>query len=197
MIGVYGIKNQLNGKIYIGSSVNVKKRWRNHKYNLRKGQHHAPHLQNAWNLDGENAFEFILLEELTSSDFISEREQFWMDYHMVADPQYGYNIAIFAEHPKLGWITPEEVKRKISESLKDRHHIHNDETKRLISNTMKANQQHKGSSNPAAKLTEDKVKEIKSMIASGSSNAQVASVFCVSRATIAHIRTGRKWADIN
>jgi len=33
--GIYKIKNLLNGKVYIGQSVNIEKRFYNHKNNLK------------------------------------------------------------------------------------------------------------------------------------------------------------------
>ena len=37
--GVYQIVNKLNGKIYIGSSKNMEKRWHKHKRLLMSGKH--------------------------------------------------------------------------------------------------------------------------------------------------------------
>lgn len=31
MIGVYKITNNINGKVYIGQSININKRWKEHK----------------------------------------------------------------------------------------------------------------------------------------------------------------------
>jgi len=59
--GVYEIRNTVNNKWYVGSSRNIKSRWATHKYSLRKGRHGNPHLQNAWNKYGEDAFEFNVL----------------------------------------------------------------------------------------------------------------------------------------
>lgn len=63
MCGIYMIRNTINGKLYIGKSVNIKKRFNEHKHELRLGSHHNDYLQKAWNKYGEDAFEFIVLEE--------------------------------------------------------------------------------------------------------------------------------------
>ena len=63
MCGVYMIRNTINDKLYIGKSVNVKKRFQEHRHELRLGRHHNVYLQNAWDKYGEGAFEFLLLEE--------------------------------------------------------------------------------------------------------------------------------------
>jgi len=46
--GIYSITSP-SGKMYIGSSNNIPRRWNNHKHELRKGFHHSPYLQNAYN----------------------------------------------------------------------------------------------------------------------------------------------------
>ena len=63
--GIYQIKCKTNNKIYIGSSVNIKQRWKYHKWQLRAGKHDAKYMQNCWNKYGEEDFVFsILAEEL-------------------------------------------------------------------------------------------------------------------------------------
>jgi group I intron endonuclease len=61
--GIYCIKNLINGKIYIGSSNDIKKRFNNHKNLLKNNKHTNNHLQSAWNKYKEKSFEFIILEE--------------------------------------------------------------------------------------------------------------------------------------
>ena len=50
MIAIYKITNITNGMVYVGQSVNIIKRWNEHKRNLRKGAHENKKLQNAWNI---------------------------------------------------------------------------------------------------------------------------------------------------
>lgn len=47
--GIYGIFNLVNGKVYIGSAINLKKRFSDHKGRLQKQKHRNGYLQNAWN----------------------------------------------------------------------------------------------------------------------------------------------------
>lgn len=50
------------GKQYVGSaSRSFAGRFRQHRYRLRRGDHHSPQLQAAWNKHGEGAFEFTVL----------------------------------------------------------------------------------------------------------------------------------------
>ena len=68
MCGIYMIRNTITDKLYIGKSVNIKKRFNEHKHELRNGCHHNDHLQKAWNKYGEDAFEFHVLEVCERDD---------------------------------------------------------------------------------------------------------------------------------
>lgn len=59
--GIYQIVNTANGKSYIGSAKSLRNRLAVHKRRLRRGDHHSPHLQAAWNKYGEAAFEHRVL----------------------------------------------------------------------------------------------------------------------------------------
>lgn len=76
--GIYKISNLVNGKCYVGSSNDVKMRWRYHKSTLRRGIHHSIALQRAWNLHGADNFEFVLLEAAEVEN-LRAREQHWID----------------------------------------------------------------------------------------------------------------------
>ena len=54
-IGIYQIQNKINGKIYIGQSIDIEKRLKQHLRYLRKSQHYNSHFQNAFDKYGENA----------------------------------------------------------------------------------------------------------------------------------------------
>ena len=47
--GIYLIKNNISKKEYIGQSINIEKRWKDHKKDLRNNIHKNQHLQNAYN----------------------------------------------------------------------------------------------------------------------------------------------------
>lgn len=88
--GVYEILNTTNGKRYVGSAVNLKRRERDHRSRLRGGYHSNQHLQRAWNKYGDECFEFSVLDYCESELLISF-EQWWMD---TLRPEY--NIAPIA-----------------------------------------------------------------------------------------------------
>lgn len=56
--GIYEIRNTVNGKRYIGSSIHFYRRRSRHFRSLRKGIHHSSGLQRAWNKYGEESFQF-------------------------------------------------------------------------------------------------------------------------------------------
>ena len=62
VVGIYCIKNVISGRIYIGSSINIAGRWKQHRYQLNTNRHENHYLQHSWNKHGEGSFEFSILE---------------------------------------------------------------------------------------------------------------------------------------
>lgn len=91
MIGIYKIKNKVNGKVYIGQSIDIKRRWYAHKNELGRQVHCNSHMQKSWNKYGEENFEFSILEECDLND-IDEKEIFWISYYNSANQDFGYNL---------------------------------------------------------------------------------------------------------
>lgn len=114
--GVYLIKNITNGKCYVGSSIHLELRQKEHFAALASNRHINKHLQNAYNKYGRSSFEFEIVETIPISENIKEllleREQFWID-NLKPD----YNILLVAGST-LGFHHSEETKKKISESTK-------------------------------------------------------------------------------
>lgn len=76
--GIYRIRNLVNGKCYVGSSVNIRKRWHVHRSYLTRGVHHNRYLTAAWNKYGQDAFTFEVIEYCAKESLI-EREQHYID----------------------------------------------------------------------------------------------------------------------
>jgi group I intron endonuclease len=112
--GIYQIKNLINGKIYIGSSISVKRRFNEHKKLLRNNKHKNNHLQLSWNKYGENNFIFSLIEKV-DSQFLLTKEQYYIDLSKSYDKKIGYNICKIAGNT-LGYIFSEESKIKMSKA---------------------------------------------------------------------------------
>jgi len=89
--GIYKIFNKVSEKFYIGSAVNLKARWTQHRGKLNLNAHPNKFLQASWNLHGEEAFEFIVLEYCIK-DILLIREQFYLDDTNCCDRNIGYNL---------------------------------------------------------------------------------------------------------
>lgn len=141
--GIYRIRNKANGKFYIGSTRNFRKRMREHLCNLRNNCHPNIHLQRSFNKHGETKFLFEIVEVVEDIDRLIDVEQKYLDTLRPFDLAIGYNISTVAtsyavygeENPHYGIPKTEEHKRKISETLKG--HRHSEETKRKISQAVK------------------------------------------------------------
>lgn len=91
--GVYKVEHVESGRLYIGSTCNLKKRWQAHLRELRAGRHHSPKLQRAWTKHGEDAFHFEPLERVAIV-VLKEAEQRWID---ILKPCF--NVSPFANRP--------------------------------------------------------------------------------------------------
>jgi len=87
--GIYIIRNLINDKIYIGGSVNFKRRYNEHHRDLLQGKHTNPKLQRSINKYGLENFTFSIVEVCCEDDII-KREEFWINELAVIDN--GYNI---------------------------------------------------------------------------------------------------------
>lgn len=89
--GVYRITCVPNGKVYIGSTTDVARRWKQHRSHLNRGTHGNPHLLAAWSKYGADAFRFEVVEETSEADRL-EREAHWVLASLASLRDYGFNI---------------------------------------------------------------------------------------------------------
>jgi group I intron endonuclease len=99
--GIYKIINVINNKFYVGSAVDLKRRKTRHFSELRTGKHNNRHLQAAWVKYGEQAFVFVVVEELPEDADLLAAENVWLKEHVGKD--YCYNLGVDAVAPTLGW----------------------------------------------------------------------------------------------
>jgi len=112
--GVYQIINTTNNKIYVGSSINLKQRFNDHKKLLRHNKHPNNHLQSSWNKYGENNFKFKIIEFVVNENLLI-KEQFYIDLFSSYDRKIGYNLSKIAGST-IGYRFSEESKVKMSNS---------------------------------------------------------------------------------
>lgn len=67
-IGVYQIRNVVNDKVFVDSSVNLDKIWNRHLSELRMGGHLNTSLQKEWNEFGEENFRYEIVSEIEQKD---------------------------------------------------------------------------------------------------------------------------------
>lgn len=126
MIAIYKITNTTNGKFYIGSSGNYRKRlqkwrdWRNCASN--------PKLIHDFETIGFDKFSFEVLRELPPDTSRKERER--MEYDLIHDLQPFYNTIGKARPPEvraklsaanMGKVQPREVIEKRGAALRERY----------------------------------------------------------------------------
>lgn len=115
-IGIYKITNQTNGKVYIGQSVEINKRFIRHRMNLKKNIHDNCYLQSSYNKHGKELFVYEIVEYCEESK-LNERENFWILHYNSHDRRYGYNFTIPNPNGD-GYRRSEETIKKISKKLK-------------------------------------------------------------------------------
>jgi group I intron endonuclease len=108
--GIYGLRNILTNKWYVGQSIDVKFRWKKYSYSDCRNQ---TKLFNALKKYGYDSFEKIILEEcLPDANVLNLREDYWIDYYDAIDN--GYNIRRAGGKGPM----PQETKDRISNALK-------------------------------------------------------------------------------
>lgn len=92
MYQIYKITNQKNGMVYIGSSINVERRWRQHKEaSINEKDHHYNYpLMIAFREFGIDNFTFEIVETLPSWEEMIEAEHNWIVKEDCVKPK-GYN----------------------------------------------------------------------------------------------------------
>jgi group I intron endonuclease len=90
--GVYKIIC-INNKFYIGSSININKRLKEHVGLLKNDRHKNKYLQNAWNRYGEQNFRFEIIETTHDISQLSIREKWWLNHTNCCNRKIGFNIS--------------------------------------------------------------------------------------------------------
>lgn len=88
-MGIYSIRNKLSNKMYIGQTRDLSNRKKVHLHNLRINQHINTHLQNSFNLYGEENFEFKVIKECEESE-LDYYEDYYINKYDTKDN--GYNL---------------------------------------------------------------------------------------------------------
>ena len=135
--GVYSITNKKTGKMYIGQSVNIERRFRQH---INSGKDYM-YIDRAIKKHGEDAFDYNILLECDESKLSDEEHKF---IKLFGTYKKGYNLTWGGE---VSPMKCPEIVEKIRESLKgDKHYLygkhHSKETRKKISEANKGINNH-------------------------------------------------------
>lgn len=174
--GIYMIENLVNGKKYIGSTKNLKRRHWDHKYHLKAGTHSNSHLQRAYNFYGVKSFRFKVIEALEEKDcskneefreLLARRESYWAEHYVTHDGNKGYNLAVIVKGASINAETRERM------SVANR-----------------------GENSYNAILSDLDVKDVCERIVSGEKLKDIAILYNVRSGTISAIKSGKRWTHI-
>lgn len=214
--GVYQITNEVNGKRYIGSAVNLHKRKKEHFCRLRRGNHPNIHLKRSAKIHGAEAFSFSILVNCPK-ERVLEWEQIALD-----GLQPEYNICPTAgntagrKHPPRS----AEYREKISKAQKGRkkskehmdalqrgrnNQVFTEERRKKVSESLK-NSYLNGSRSrerppeyrekigrTLARLSDDQVRQIRIEIQNKVPYSKLSEKYGVAITTFADIKHGRKY----
>lgn len=208
--GVYRIVNNINCKLYIGSSVHVNRRIYTHIQALNGKYHGNIHLQNAWDKYGSENFSFDVIEIIDGNEEdIRKREQYWLDYYKSYDYKFGYNISHYAIGGG-GYVISEETRKKLSDSHKGK--VHSEETKKKMSEIkqgknnpyygkshteetkIKMKKSHQGENSPKSKLTEKDVINILKMLCEHITPMEIRNKYNISESALNNIKNKKTWS---
>lgn len=108
--GIYLIRNTKTQTVYVGSAVNVVKRWQAHRRSLAQKKHHSIILQRAWDKYGAAAFVFEIIEPVRNALHLKPIEQVYLDYYRRGKT---YNVCARAES-RRGVPASAETRKKLS-----------------------------------------------------------------------------------
>jgi len=121
MIGIYCITNKINKRRYIGSSVDIYRRFKEHQSDLRCGSHANSFLQNSFRKHGEDSFLYEIIEQC-DKEILIDREEFWILQLQSFEAKFGYNFSPYPKRPRLGKKASPETLAKMSASNSGENH---------------------------------------------------------------------------
>lgn len=172
--GIYRIHCIANGRSYVGQSINIEGRWKEHKKSLQSGIHGNAHLQRAWNKYRASSFSFEVIA-ICDQEELNQNEQLALDQgvdlfniYKVASSPLGYEHTSEAKeknsrHSKEMWSCL-EYRRKVSEGRVKQWS--DPEFRKVRSEAMKGNQNAKG------KVWSEEKKRLHSLALKGNRNAK-------------------------
>jgi group I intron endonuclease len=189
--GIYKITCEITNKFYIGSSQELNRRKVYHFNRLRANKHPNPHMQNSYNLYGEQSFEYEVIKYCDVVELLKE-EQLILDKYI--NTGVLFNVALIAgasfrnrRHKKE---TIEKMKKSAGRAWEGKN-LSNEHKTKIAEKRIQFTRE-KG----LRKLTDNQVKEIRKLKESGVGDRTIAKMFNVSRTIIICIKKGKKYTDV-
>jgi group I intron endonuclease len=203
MFYVYIFQNKRNHKIYVGKTDNLSKRLAKHK-NCAKNPITYFHKSLAKN--GIESFSFFTIEEWGKEEDCLEAEKFWIEFFQSNRQECGYNLTEGGDGSSGYKHTPETIRKISGKGNAFYGKKHTKETKKQIGRSVSkalASQHDErsakvsGENNPKAKLTSEDVNNIRTALAAGETQTNIAKRYSVKQALISKIKLGTLWKKTN
>lgn len=118
MYQIYKITNLQTNQVYIGSSVDVERRWRQHKQcSINEADHHYNYpLMQAFRQYGIDNFKFEIIETVSTAEEMIQAEHKWIIQEDCIYPN-GYNQTDNTESPMFD----KEISQKMSQTKREKY----------------------------------------------------------------------------
>ncbi|HSH35485.1 GIY-YIG nuclease family protein [Schnuerera sp.] len=207
IVGIYKITNLIDGKVYIGQTVNYNKRKKRHLSSLKNGNHHNEHLQRAFDKHGEDSFKIELIKKCNIEE-LDKLERYYIKELDACNHDKGYNMMYGGQRYRN---FTKEVRLKMSEAGKGRKFT--DEHKKKIglahkgrklsqehiikiSATKKKTKIHCGEKNPNALISDSVAKKIIMDLLANMAVKDIANKYQVSSDVVYNIMHNKSYSHI-
>ena len=183
---IYHIKSLRDSRFYIGSTINAKKRWNEHKCRLRLNKHDNHQIQRFYNKYGIDALEFVVIAECADQSEMIDCEQWMLNHNYGTADCWNENPTADRPPTMFGKKHTDETKVKISKAKLGKL--------KSLETRIKLSQAKSGEKNHNAKLSYLQVKIIRKLLKFKTLTYQkIGTIFNVSKETIYDIRAKRTW----
>lgn len=132
---IYIIENLINGKVYVGKTSDVKKRWAKHKSNARRYVNRR--LYDSMNFYGYDNFLVSVIDESDCENDINNKERFYIEFYKSTFKEFGYNMTPGGDGGNTishyNEIQMSEYLGKLKKLRSGSNFKHTEETKKIMS----------------------------------------------------------------
>ncbi len=151
--GIYLITNKINGHMYVGGSIDIERRFREHKYftDIKTSA-----IDRSIKKYGKDNFTYQIITELPADwEIIGKHEKYWVKFYNTFKDKKHYNLDEGGKGIS-GFTHTKETKQQISERMKGENNpfynkTHTKESRKKISESKK------GKPNPHTKEQDKKI----------------------------------------